>query len=427
VGRLIFLMTGGKVVQRSEAKYEAMTREGYEANAIVYRCHRLIADALKSVPIQIFDGDTDVTDTHELAAVLAEPNPQQIWEELLDSIVGHLNFAGEEFLEGVTVRGGTSLKEIYSQRPDRMEIEPAEDGGVGAYIFDSAGGRKSFPLPKRGVFAPILHLRHWNPRNHWRGFAPMAAGSAAGDEHNAAVAYAKALYENSARPSGALVFAPKEGPQTLTQDQKDELRLSLDENHTGAENAGRPLLLEGGLTWEPMGLSPKEMESGEGRNAAAREIAFALGVPPLLLGLPGDNTFANYYEAKLAFWKETAWPLAIFIAKKITAWVRPIYGPNIKVCFDYEASGLAEAEMRDRWDRITKADFLTIDEKRGELGWDEYEEPADDKPGGHILVSGAMSTLEDVIAGEMDPAEAGAAAYGKTKDGPPAEPPPESK
>ena len=87
----------------------------------------------------------------------------------------------------------------------------------------------------------------------------------------------------------------------------------------GAENAGRPFLLDGGLEWKAMGFSPREMESGEGRNAAAREIALALGVPPLLLGLPGDNTFKNFEEANLAFWRFTIFPLAKLLNKKPTA------------------------------------------------------------------------------------------------------------
>ena len=78
----------------------------------------------------------------------------------------------------------------------------------------------------------------------------------------------------------------------------------------GAVNAGRPLLLEGGLDWKSMSLSPKDMDFLEAKHTAAREIALAFGVPPMLLGIPGDNTFANYQEANRVFFRQTVLPLA---------------------------------------------------------------------------------------------------------------------
>ena len=62
-------------------------------------------------------------------------------------------------------------------------------------------------------------------------------------------------------------------------------------------------MLEGGLDWKAMSLSPRDMDFISLKQMAAREIALALGVPPLLLGLPGDNTFSNYQEANRTFWR----------------------------------------------------------------------------------------------------------------------------
>ncbi len=65
------------------------------------------------------------------------------------------------------------------------------------------------------------------------------------------------------------------------------------------------MLLEGGLDWKPMGFSPSDMEFQQTKDSAAREIALAFGVPPLLLGLPGDATYSNYQEANRAFYRLT--------------------------------------------------------------------------------------------------------------------------
>src|SRR5690606_39036091 len=110
----------------------------------------------------------------------------------------------------------------------------------------------------------------------------------------------KALLDNSARPSGALIYAPKDGGH-LTPDQFERLRDELEQGYAGCHRAGRPLLLEGGLDWKAMGMTPRDMDFIEAKHGAARDIALAFGVPPMLLAIPGDNTYANYQEANRAF------------------------------------------------------------------------------------------------------------------------------
>ncbi len=96
----------------------------------------------------------------------------------------------------------------------------------------------------------------------------------------------------------------------LSPDQFERLKAELEDELSRARaNAGRPMVLEGGLDWKEMGFSPKDMDFIEAKNGAAREIALALGVPPMLLAIPGDNTYANYAEANRAFWRQTVIPL----------------------------------------------------------------------------------------------------------------------
>ena len=68
------------------------------------------------------------------------------------------------------------------------------------------------------------------------------------------------------------------------------------------------------------------MDFAESKAGAAREIALAFGVPPLLLGLPGDNTFSNYAEANRAFWRQTVLPLVARVQKSFQAWLQPGFG-----------------------------------------------------------------------------------------------------
>lgn len=150
---------------------------------------------------------------------------------------------------------------------------------------------------------------------------------------------------------------------------KDE----LEESFQGAKNAGRPLLLEGGLDWKAMSLSPRDMDFFEARNAAAREIALAFGVPPQLLGIPGDNTYSNYQEANRAFWRQTVLPLLRRTAQSFESWVQKLYGSKIALRFDESAITALSAERDALLQRLLDADFLTVNEKREALNYPPLE------------------------------------------------------
>ncbi len=107
-------------------------------------------------------------------------------------------------------------------------------------------------------------------------------------------------------------------------------------------NAGRPLLLEGGLDWKTMSLSPKDMDFIEAKHVAAREIALAFGVPPMLLGIPGDNTYSNYPEANRTFWR----PVLPLVNR--VAWHSTLAGAGLR--------NPVPARARPRRDRGASAD-----------------------------------------------------------------------
>ena len=132
--------------------------------------------------------------------------------------------------------------------------------------------------------------------------------------------------------------------------------------------AGRPLLLEGGLDWRAMGLSPRDMDFTEARNGAARDIALAFGVPPMLLGIPGDNTYANYQEAHRAFYRLTVLPMLGRVASAVSAWAGGLYGP-LRLEPDLDRIPGLSSERSELWARVGAADFLTDDEKRQAVGY----------------------------------------------------------
>ena len=154
----------------------------------------------------------------------------------------------------------------------------------------------------------------------------------------------------------------------ISDEQFKRLSAELETSHQGARKAGRPMLLEGGLDWKPMGFSPADMEFLKTREAAAREIALAFGAPPQLLGLPGDNTYANYQEANRAFYRQTVLPLSRRVAAALTGWLGWRWAGDLALTPDLEAVTALQSERESQWRRIASADFLDPDEKRAMLG-----------------------------------------------------------
>ena len=339
-----------------------LIRCGYERNPVVYRSVRLISEAVASVPWLVAVDGEDAPD-HPLHALLARPNAGQAGAAFMETIASHLLLSGNAYVEAVTLDG--ALREFHALRPDRMSIVPGAGGWPAA--FDYRAGADKLRFVTRDGESPILHLKIFAPLDDHYGFAPLAAAETALDIHNAASAWNRALLDNAARPSGALVYAGPDGA-ALSDEQFERLKSELDENFTGARNAGRPLLLEGGLDWKALSLSPKDMDFIDAKAAAARDIALALGVPPMVLGLPGDNTYSNYQEANRAFWRQTVTPFVRHIQAAFEAWLQPHLGA-FTIAANLDGVDALAVDRAAEWARIGAADFLTQDEKREALGY----------------------------------------------------------
>lgn len=372
-GALIALDGPGRPVWMPR-DYSAFAREGYAQNAIVYRSVRMIAEAAASVPLLLYEGSVEI-DEHPLLDLLARPGPDQTSTDLFEAWYGFLLVAGNAYAEAVM--DGERVRELYVLRPDRMKVVPGSDGWPEAYEYTAGGRTVRFAQDSGSLIRPILHVKLFHPSNDHYGMSPIEAAAAAIDIHNEAAKWNKALLDNAARPSGALVYAAHGGH--LTEEQYERLKSELEGGFQGAKHAGRPLLLEGGLDWKPLSLSPKDMDFIEAKNAAAREIALAMGVPPMLLGIPGDNTYSNYQEANRSFWRQSVLPLANRTAKAMSAWLAPAFGGGLELRPDLDQIEALTVEREALWARLERSSFLTQNEKRAAVGYGPIAEDGRDQ------------------------------------------------
>ncbi|MEM6421235.1 MAG: phage portal protein [Pseudomonadota bacterium] len=362
-GSMIAFQTPGRAVW-SPTDTASLARNGYGANPVGFRAVRMLAEAAAAIPLTLAEEGRRMAE-HPVLSLLARPNPGCDGRSFLEAVFGHLLIAGNAYVEGAPGAGEGWPAELFVLRPDRMQVVPGPDGWPAAY--DYRVGQRVHRFSNTGDWARVLHLRAFHPLDDHYGMSPLEPAAAAVDVHNAAGRWAKALLDNAARPSGAIVFGAKDGAQ-MSEEQFRRLRQELEDNHAGVSNAGRPMLLEGGLDWKPMSHSPKDMDFLETKHAAAREIALAVGVPPMLLGLPGDNTYANYQEANRAFYRHSVLPMVRKVAAALAGWLSANAGVALALEPDLDQVPALQTEREALWRRVGEADFLTPAEKRAMLG-----------------------------------------------------------
>lgn len=388
--------------------YELLAKEGYQQNVIVFRSVAMVAEAVAAVQLELHKGRgkrMQVIEQHPLIDLLRRPNPIDDGQALFEAIVSHWLITGNAYVER-TNEEKLERMELYAHRPDRVRVVPGPQGFPEAYEFRLNGAIRRIAIDVDRDVRPVLHLKKFHPVDDWYGLSPLDPAAWAIDTHNGSGQFNKALLDNAATPSGAFVYSPKGDTDRLSDEQYSRLKSELDDQMSGSRNAGRPLLLEGGMDWKSMGIDPDKMQLVDSKHQAAREIALSLGVPPMLLGIPGDNTYSNYQEANRAFHRQTVIPLANRLARALTHWFGDFLDGDMRLEVDIDTIDALRPERIEYWQAVDKVGFLTTNEKRELLGFGQH-------PGADELYVGSGQ----IPVGESQ-AIAGGAAPDDTQDPP---------
>ena len=385
-GRAVYL-NSKQSAKWSPRNFKAFADEGYSKNVVAYQAINKTADAVASIPFVLYRGEREVTD-HPLLSLLRRPNPMQSGQEFMRAHVGFYRISGNAYMERVVANGVP--RELYTLRPDRVQVVPSETGFPRGYVYKAGQHSVAFDADPLTAESDIRHLKAFNPLDDWYGLSPIEAGAYAVDQHNEAMQWMQSLLQNSAMPSGALEM---EAGVDLGDDAFNRLKAEIDEQYSGSKNAGRPMLLEGGLKWTQMGLSPDDMQVIESKYSSARDVSLALGVPPLLLNIPGDSTYNNYKEARLAFYEETAIPLAQMICDELNVWLVPMFGSEYRLHLDLDKIPAIAEKRMELWAMADSSDDLTINERREIKGYEPIN------GGDQVFMPSSLLPLD--MAGDM--------------------------
>lgn len=405
------LLTGQPRAVSSPRSFENFSKESYGNNPIAYSCISKIATAIGGIPLLLKTQGKDAKEIedHPLLDLLQRPNLSQNYQAFVNSVFGYFLIDGNSYIQAI---GPNSKKvtEIWPLCPKYMKIVPGSYGVPNSYVYKPGENEYVYPVDQITGGSSILQLKTFNPLNQWYGMSPIEAAHYSVDQHNAAAKWNLGLLQNSARPSGALIIKPTDANPggEIDEEQKEFLKNQINEQYTNAGNAGRPMLLYGGMDWKEMGISPKDMNWIEGRNTSGRDIALVFGVPSQLVNIPGDSTYANYEQAKLAFYLDTVIPIAKFWAGYLNMWLVPAFGENMFLEPDIQSIDALEPMRKEKWTQVNGANYLSINEKRSVLGYGVYV-PSDDLANEIFIPPGLvpLSQKEDIDSEdyEDDPSE----------------------
>ena len=382
---------------QQKTRYDQLSEEGYSENAIVKKCIDLIANNASRVKINLFRGEQEV-DEHPLLDLMYSPNPTQGQVEFFASLYSYLLISGNSYILESGADNAPPI-ELYTLRPDRIRIKGSQTAIPKAYDYIIGGQiANSYEVDPATGNSKVKHIKLFNPMDDYYGLSPIQSAATDIDQHNLANKHNVNLLQNGARPSGAVVFKPKDetGAQIqLSDTQRNQLMTDLTQRFSGTGNAGKPMLLEGDFDWKEMGLSPKDMDFIQLKNMSAKDIALIFGVPSQLIGIPDAQTYSNFAEAKLALYNETIIPLLDRIQSDLNEWLVPRFGEDLEIRYDIDSIP-AMAEQRTRvFESVTQGvqnGILTRNEAREQLGY----EPIDG--GDSLLVPATLMPLN--VAGD---------------------------
>ena len=342
------------------ASYEAQLRSGVMGNPVAQRAMRLVSEGAGACAIKL--RGVQGAEAQRVRALVLRASAGQ---GLIETLACHLLLHGNGYVQVIAGAEGKPA-ELFALRPERVSVEADARGWPAAYLYRVGESVTRLSPEDAGGRTSVLHVKALHPLDDHYGLGCVGAAAGAVAIHNAASVWNKALLDNAARPSGAMIYEPGDG-SVLSPEQFERVKREMEAAFAGAANAGRPMLLEGGLNWKAMSLTPAEMDFVGLKAAAAREIALAFGVPPMLMGLPGDNSYANYREANKALWRQAILPLVAKICAGLSQGLGG-WWPGLEIEPDLDAVPALSDERAALWERVAAADFLSAEEKKAMLG-----------------------------------------------------------
>ncbi len=340
--------------------------------AVALACVNVIASNMSSFPLLVYERDgltrREAGGHWLLDMVRHGPNPNQVWGALLESAIASVELCGNALVE-IIRDGDGSVAELRFLPWAWVQMQLLPSGRVAFDIYEPTQPGTS-TVKRRLLADDAIHLKDRSDD----GFIGRSRLSRARDVLRTATSqqtFARTFLERGAQPSGIVKH-----PGAMTPEQRHSLREQFQEKHEGTRNAGRTLILDGGLEWQASQVSPEDAELLASRRFAVEEIARIYGVPPPLVGDLSHGTFTNSREAARWFGQFTLTPRVRRLEAELS---RALLGPDSRFELEFDMSSLLRSDPETRWQShkiAVETGVLDPNEIRQIEGWNPREAAA---------------------------------------------------
>jgi len=382
------------IMQRNSAtwsarEFVAFATEGYRDNPTVRACIMAKQKAAIECPIILVNEKGEAVENHPILSLLNKPNPMQSWEKFLTQMIGSHDIAGEGDVLKIGI--GQSV-ELWPLRPDWLEITTFSMGLPVTCSYTPSDTYEESTV-KQYQFSELMIWAEYNPLFRWRGLSPLYSAAYSIDTLNEYAKSNKAMLENGMTPSGVL-WTDSEVSDTSF----NRLQEQFNGKYAGAKNSGKPMILDGGLKWQGMSFSPRDMEFVSGKRLSQLDVCQVLRVPPQIIGIEGSQTFANYEQARAAFYEDEVIPMVNGLLSELLNFLRKDFKlpPTYKLIVDTDGITALEPRRAERNKVIDGLTSLKVDEKRAAMGYQSTE-------GGDVILVDSNKIPLDMAGADIPP------------------------
>mgnify|MGYP000240452412 FL=1 len=382
------------IMQRNSAtwsarEFVAFATEGYRDNPTVRACIMAKQKAAIECPIILVNEKGEAVENHQILSLLNKPNPMQSWEKFLTQMIGSHDIAGEGDVLKIGI--GQSV-ELWPLRPDWLEITTFSMGLPVSCSYTPSDTYEESTV-KQYQFSELMIWAEYNPLFRWRGLSPLYSAAYSIDTLNEYAKSNKAMLENGMTPSGVL-WTDSEVSDTSF----NRLQEQFNGKYAGAKNSGKPMILDGGLKWQGMSFTPREMEFVSGKRLSQLDVCQVLRVPPQIIGIEGSQTYKNYEEARAAFYEDEVIPMVNGLLSELLNFLRKDFKipPTYKLIVDTDGITALEPRRAERNKVIDGLTSLKVDEKRAAMGYQSTE-------GGDVILVDSNKIPLDMAGADIPP------------------------
>lgn len=309
----IFSFFSPKDIPRMNSKEYLKAYHGW-----VFACVNAISERVADIDLKLQQKQKDGTwkdiPTHPALDLIRKVNDFTTFYDLIYGTQAYLELDGNAFWY-IPRNGNQAPSEIWQLDPTRVAVVKSKTEYVSGYILTTETGTQvPFEIEE------IIHFKRFNPLNPLRGMGTVQAADIEIDINKYASEWQRNFFGNSAMPSGVL---STEG--TLNQDQYDRIKMNWDSKFKGTPNAHKMALLEGGLKWQSMSPTSREMEFTNSRKDTRDTILAIFRVAKTILGITEDVNYASAQATEYVFSKYTIKPKVKFLVSKLDEFYLPLF------------------------------------------------------------------------------------------------------